>query len=271
MSWCVTRTHPEPCFYLWQMFVWQYGGIFQAFFFLCPSQTLSKTWHATIQSKHSLILSSNSDSISLFLLYHSPHASLPPSTGSKMVASPPGCNYCLVPVFKVSNFPHRIRPLLSAVSNQHQHTYAQRRILSHLHREEGSCRCAPVEEREWWTSDDIWSSWRCSVCAVLLHMYFCCCFITILFVYNCVTVMRGTVTAHVHLRLCHFWLSHEDDVMWCGVRHCCFSTQFYTCILLSVSWESILECMWRTPADLIHLHSRSCRITLRHLCLNNKP
>lgn len=77
----------------------------------------------------------NNYSISLFLLYHSPHASIPPSTGSKMVASPPGCNYCLVPVFKVSNFPHRIRPLLSAMSNQHQHTYAQRRILSHLHGE----------------------------------------------------------------------------------------------------------------------------------------
>lgn len=243
---------------------WNFPG-----FLRLLSAPLSKTWHATIQSKHSLILSSNNDSISLFLLYHSPHASIPPSTGSKMVASPPGCNYCLVPVFKVSNFPHCIRPLLSAMSNQHQHTYAQRRILSHLHGERDRAG-ALLWKREWWTSDDIWSSWRCSVCNVVAYVFLLL-FITVLFVYNCLTVMRGTVTAHVHLRLCHFWLSHEDDVMWCGVRHCCFSTQFYTCILLSVSWESILECMWRTPADLIHLHSRSCRITLRHLCLNNKP
>lgn len=207
MSWCVTRTHTQSPVFICGRCLCGSRVEFSRLFVvaLCPSQTLSKTWHATVQSKHSLILSSNNDSISLFLLYHSPHASIPPSTGSKMVASPPGCNYCLVPVFKVSNFPHHIRPLLSAMSNQHQHTYAQRRILSHLHGERdraGALLWKRGSDELLMISDhpDV----ALCVRVVLLHMYFCCRFITVLFVYNCVTAMRGTVTAHVHLRLCHF-------------------------------------------------------------------
>lgn len=184
-----------------------------------------------------------------------------------MVASPPGCNYCLVPVFKVSNFPHRIRPLLSAMSNQHQHT--------HTHRGESALICMEGEIVQ------VCSCGREGVMEVLMltdHPDMSCCCICIfsavlspsdLFTV-CVTVMTGTVSAHVHLRHCHFWLSYDDGDTWCGVQRCCFSTQFYTCILLGVSWEH-LECVCRTPAVLIHLHNQSCRITLRHLCWNNKP
>ncbi len=63
-----------------------------------------------------------------------------------------------------------------------------------------------------------------------------------------VTVTTGTVGAHVHLRQCHFWLSYDDGDTWCGVRCWCFSTQFHTCLLLSISWEH-LECVCRTPAS----------------------
>lgn len=122
-----------------------------------------------------------------------------------MVVSPPGCNYCLVPVFKVSNFPHCIRPLLSAMSNQHQHT--------HTRRGESALICMEskiVQVRREGVMEVLMITDRPDTA--------CCCICTFDPVLSpsdlftvCVTVTRGTVSAHVHLRRCHFWLSYGDD------------------------------------------------------------
>lgn len=113
-------------------------------------------------------------------------------------------------------------------------------INIHTHRGESSLICMEREivQVRSCGREGLMNIWRYLIILTLLCVRCCCiCIFAALSPSGLFTVAWWwqTASAHVHLRHCHFWLSHEDDVMWRGVRHRCFSTPFCTCILLSVS------------------------------------
>lgn len=95
-------------------------------------------------------------------------------------------------------------------------------INTHTHRGASSLICMEREIVQVCSCgrEGLMNFWRYLIILTLLCARWCCIciFAAVLSPSGLFTVARWwqTASAHVHLRHCHFWLSHEGDVMWCA-------------------------------------------------------